>query len=137
MADFVKMMLDGVGEMTRKVLGKEETKEIVMFSEQSNSHDLYTVITQYVEEHRFCEAEDLLYEEIDKGFTEGKYLAGVEFYEMLKAIDEEVLIAHNFSLKEVEDGQKELNRYKELHGGELVYSEPKEPRPKPKKKKKK
>ena len=123
MADIVKMMIDGIGDLTKKILGQEVEKEIIMFSEQSNSHDLYMVLRQFVEQERFCEAEDLLYAELDKGYTEGKYLAGVEFYEMLREADEAVLIRSNFPPNEIDDGVRELARYKEEYGGEMLLEE--------------
>jgi len=117
MADIIKMMIDGIGDMTAKILGTEREKEIVMFTEESNSHDLYTVLAQFVDEGRYCEAEDLLFEELDKGFTEGKYLAGVEFYEMLKETDKDLLKAGNFPYSEIADGICALNKCKETHTG--------------------
>jgi len=117
MADIIKMMIDGIGDMTAKILGTEREKEIVMFTEESNSHDLYTVLAQFVGEGRYCEAEDLLFEELDKGFTEGKYLAGVEFYEMLKEIDKDTLKACNFPHSEIEDGICALKKCRDEHAG--------------------
>ena len=136
MADIVKMMIDGIGDLTKKILGQEVEKEIVMFSEQSNSHDLYMVLRQFVEQERFCEAEDLLYSELDKGYTEGKYFAGAEFYEMLKEVDGEVLIKSNFPPEEIAEGIVELARYRDLYGGDMLLEE-REPRSKLKRKKKK
>ena len=120
MGDIVKMMIDGIGDMTRKILGQDTEKEIVMLCEQSNSHDLYMVLRQFVEQERFCEAEDLLYSELDKGYTEGKYLAGIEFYELMKEVEENVLLRSNFPPDEIEDGMAELEKYKETYGGDMV-----------------
>jgi len=117
MADIIKMMIDGIGDMTAKILDKDREKEIVMFTEESNSHDLYTVLAQFVDESRYCEAEDLLFEELDKGFTEGKYLAGIEFYEMLKNVDKDTLRTCNFPHSEIEDGIYALKKYREEHAG--------------------
>jgi len=117
MADIVKMMIDGIGDFTAKILDKEREKEIVMFTEESNSHDLYTILKQYVEEGRYCEAEDMLFEELNKGYSEGKYLAGIEFYEMLKEIDKDILKAGNFPYSEIQDGIKALNKAKEERAG--------------------
>ncbi|MCL2370176.1 MAG: DUF6483 family protein [Firmicutes bacterium] len=117
MADIVKMMIDGIGDFTAKILDKEREKEIVMFTEESNSHDLYTILKQYVEEGQYCEAEDMLFEELNKGYSEGKYLAGIEFYEMLKEIDKDILKAGNFPYSEIQDGIKALNKAKEERAG--------------------
>ena len=110
-------MIDGIGDFTAKILDKEREKEIVMFTEESNSHDLYTILKQYVEEGQYCEAEDMLFEELNKGYSEGKYLAGIEFYEMLKEIDKDILKAGNFPYSEIQDGIKALNKAKEERAG--------------------
>ena len=118
MADIVKMMVGGVGDLLAKVIGKEEDeKEIVVITEASSSHDLYTVLKQMVDAGRYCDAEDLLFEEIDKEYTGGKYLAGLEFYDMLRELGNEQLLTGNFSISEVDDGLKDLEELKEKRAG--------------------
>ncbi|EEG29042.1 hypothetical protein CLOSTMETH_03369 [[Clostridium] methylpentosum DSM 5476] len=64
-----------------------------------------------IENHRYNEAEDFLFEEIEKDpKNDEMYKLGMWFYHKLAQIDEDTLEEHNFSKDEVLEGLQEIER---------------------------
>lgn len=64
-----------------------------------------------IENHQYNEAENLLYEEIEKDPENDElFKLGMWFYHKLSQIDEDTLEEHNFSRDEVLEGYQTLER---------------------------
>lgn len=111
MSDYIKMIIDGIRDTTAYLLGKEIEKEYLVYNGVESSGELYALLMQMTAEGNICKAENLLFKELDDEFTVEKYLAGLDFYEYLNELGEAYLKGHNFSLLEVEQGLKDLEKY--------------------------
>ena len=83
-------------------------KDMVQYevSDQENISEtdiLYTKLGKLVSEGKINEAENLLFDEVDKSNIE--YLrVGIDFYTNLNRLEDSVLEAHNYSREEIEQG---------------------------------
>lgn len=94
--------------------GKRRDSELISVIRQNqlNTNDLYKKVHKLLKENKICEAEDLIFEDIEEKNIENLY-AGVLFYNDLKNYDEEELKKYNFSIEEIDIGLIDLkNTYK-------------------------
>ena len=88
-------------------------KDMVQYevSDQENISEtdiLYTKLGKLVSEGKINEAENLLFDEVDKSNIE--YLrVGIDFYTNLNRLEDRVLEAHNYSREEIEQGLQDLS----------------------------
>ena len=74
----------------------------------SDTDILYSKLGKLVSEGKINEAENLLFDEIDKSNIE--YLrVGIDFYTNLNRLEDKVLEAHNYSREEIEQGLHDLS----------------------------
>ena len=88
-------------------------KDMVQYevSDQENISEtdiLYTKLGKLVSEGKLNEAENLLFDEVDKSNIE--YLrVGIDFYTNLNRLEDSILEAHNYSREEIEQGLHDLS----------------------------
>ena len=88
-------------------------KDMVQYKleEKDNLSDtdiLYSKWGKLVSEGKINEAENLLFDEVDKSNIE--YLrVGIDFYTNLNRLEDKVLEAHNYSREEIEQGLHDLS----------------------------
>ena len=88
-------------------------KDMVQYEleEKDNLSDtdiLYSKLGKLVSEGKINEAENLLFDEVDKSNIE--YLrVGIDFYTNLNRLEDKVLEAHNYSREEIEQGLHDLS----------------------------
>jgi len=99
----------------RKAMNKPTTQEQHHGVQHFGGDDLvFCQLCELIAKHRFCAAEDLLWEHLRPGDETSLALAE-EIYRQLGEFSEETLNEHNFSRQEVRDG---LVRAKHLIDGE-------------------
>ena len=69
--------------------------------------DKRDVVIAFLQKGKICEAENWLYENIDKNDT-AWLKAAVYFYNEINKLSDEYLTAHDFSREEIEDGLSEV-----------------------------
>ncbi len=64
---------------------------------------LFLTLTSLVNENKICEAEDLLFENLD-GYGKQRLAVACEFYQRLNAFSDEALEEADFSREEINEG---------------------------------
>jgi hypothetical protein len=105
----IDMMIQFVARsLLKKDLPKDESSYVEL---EKQSDKLHNQIDELIEDCKFCEAEDLLYESLDFSDISSLRLA-MEFYEKLNSFSDEELESNNFSREEIGEGLDEiLSRY--------------------------
>lgn len=111
MGDIIKQMIDGIGDIARVLTGHGVANKYEIIFEQEQAEQLLRELMILLNEGEICRAEDLLFKELEKDFTEEKYQSGLQFYEQLKKLDNNYLLSHNFSCEEINQGIKSLNKF--------------------------
>lgn len=97
-----------------KAVFKKDTAEYKELVEESlaGTDILHRELMFFLEEGKICEAENHLFENIDKT-VKGHLALALDFYERLNGLSDEELENANFSREEIKDG---LNSVLELFG---------------------
>lgn len=94
--------------MARTVFHKDFIQyEIEDETNLTDTDTLYVKLRKLISEHRICEAEDLLYENLDEKNPAYLKLA-LDFYQTINHLTDEELEASNFSRQEINDGLNEI-----------------------------
>jgi len=107
--DYLMRQIEDMVRFIAKVLfGKDLFKyEITDQVNLSQTDLLYANIMALVSQKKICEAEDLLYESIEKGNTDHARIA-LGFYETINGLSNDELESCNFSREEIKDGLKQI-----------------------------
>lgn len=94
--------------VTRMIFHKDSINyKIVDETNLSQTDLLYKRLKNLIRERKICEAENLLFENIDVDNKE--YLAlALDFYQTINQMTDDELEAHNFSKQEINDGIEEI-----------------------------
>lgn len=113
--DFVmRQIRDMVHMLAKIVLGRDtieyEDNEDMKFSEMSH---IYTDLIRMVDEGKINEAENLLFDEINKDENKSFEMA-LRFYDYLNSLSDVYLEENNYSREEVKEGVQNLADSREL-----------------------
>ena len=90
--------------VARVVFGKDTAEYKYLIEESMSGTDtLHITLVQLIKQGEICRAENLLFENLDSGNKRHLALA-LDFYSRLNELDEDVLLADNFSRSEIRDG---------------------------------
>lgn len=94
--------------IARRILYKDKISYEISDERKPSPTDLlYMKIKGLIEERRICEAEDLLFENLDVNNIEHLEIA-LDCYQMINQLTEAELEASNFSRQEINDGLNEI-----------------------------
>lgn len=98
-----------VATLVFALTGKQHDDETIveLRSEQERINPLYRKVLKLMNEKKICEAENLIFDDIKERNIKNLY-AGVLFYYDLNKLDDNELIANNFSREEIELGLIDL-----------------------------
>ncbi len=103
----IEMMVQFI---TMTVLHKDSIHyEIIDETNLSKTDSLYKELCGLIAKHRICEAENLLYENLNEGNTEYLEMA-LDFYQTINQMTDDELEKCNFSREEINDGINEMLR---------------------------
>ena len=96
--------------VTRMIFHKDSISyKIVDETNLSQTDLLYKRLRNLIRERKICEAENMLFENIDADNKE--YLAlALDFYQTINQMTDDELEAHNFSKQEINDGIEDIMR---------------------------
>ena len=99
--------------LAKKIFDRDQVAYEIADETHLNETDmLHNKLMALLEQHRICEAENLLFNELDETKKEHLRVA-LDFYQRLNRLSSEELEAHNFSRDEIKDGISEvLSRFK-------------------------
>lgn len=103
--DWVLRQIDILVRMVAKMVFHKDTirYDIADESNLTNTDTLYIKLRKLIAKRRICEAEDLLYDNLEENNPEYLKLA-LDFYQTINHLTDEELEANNFSRQEVSDG---------------------------------
>ena len=81
--------------------------DIIDESNLSQPDLIYNKLRELIAEREICEAENLLFENLDKDDNKSLALA-LDFYQNINRMTDDELEAHNFSRQEINDGVREI-----------------------------
>ncbi len=81
--------------------------DIIDETNLSDEDLLYKKLREMIAKHEICEAEDLLFDNLDVDDNQSLALA-LDFYQKLNRMTDDELEAHNFSRQEIDDGVHEI-----------------------------
>jgi hypothetical protein len=107
--DYLMRQIEDMVRFIAKVLfGKDLFKyEIADQANLTQTDLLYANLMTLVSQRKICEAEDLLFDSIEKGNTVHARIA-LDFYETINALSDDELESSNFSREEIKDGLKQI-----------------------------
>lgn len=92
----------------------DNEREKIDITNMSNKDVTLIILRGLVHKGEINKAEDILFEELEKDSSIDMYTIGVEFYNMLLEKSEKELGDANFSREEIEQGLKDIKRYRGL-----------------------
>lgn len=111
--DYILRMIEDLGRMLRQVFLQEEEEMFEIVDEEgrfSESDFLGYRVGRLLLERRINEAENLLFDEIERDPNPSYLAVGVHFYEDLQELSDEELEAADFSREEIAEGLEALQR---------------------------
>lgn len=81
--------------------------DIIDEANLSQADLLYKKLKEFISERKICEAENLLFENLDVDDNSSLALA-LDFYQTINRMTDDELEAHNFSRQEISDGVREI-----------------------------
>lgn len=94
--------------VARTVFHKDSISyDIIDETNLSQADLLYKKLRELIAEHKICEAENLLFENLDADDNKSLALA-LDFYQIINRMADDELEAHNFSRQEINDGVHEI-----------------------------
>lgn len=109
--DFLLRQIESLAMSLSKIFFNKEMVNYEADNKESNSQTdiLYKKLHNLLLEGNINEAEDLLFDNIDK--SDINYLKlGIDFYTTLNKFEDKVLEEHNYSREEIEQGLKDLSK---------------------------
>lgn len=107
--DYIMNQIEAFGKMLAGLFGKEISQMALTFEQLTDTAavDLHSRLISLVKDGQLCEAEDMLYEEMD--ISDMNYFAvGLDFYTRLNDFSDEFLESNNFPREEILDGLQSL-----------------------------
>ena len=116
--DWVMKQIKLLVRFVARAVFKKDTAEYKELIEESlaGTDLLHKELLQFLSEGRICEAENFLFDNLDKSFQSHLALS-LDFYERLNLLSDEELENGNFSREEIKDG---LNNVLRLFGLDFV-----------------
>jgi hypothetical protein len=115
--DYILRMAEDIGRLVAALSGKDGSNSIQIEQNNDLGNDSTTVIKmivkQYLELHKYNEAEDFLYNLLEKEPAKEHFKVADWFYSELLVTDPTVLAEHDFSMAEVIHGMKDLKVLKQ------------------------
>lgn len=107
--DMIMRQVRDMARMLAKILfGKDTpTYEVEQTELQTSSDDLYTRLTAMVKQGKINQAENMLYDELERD-EEGALEVALGFYDYLNELPSEFLAMHDYSREEINEGIKAL-----------------------------
>lgn len=107
--DWVIRQIDNMVRLVSKLIFNKDLiqYEIRNYNNLSETDKIYQEIQKLLKDEKICEAEDLLFENIDKN-NEDCLKLSIDFYYNLNELEDEKLEKCNFSRKEIEEGLNEI-----------------------------
>ena len=121
--DYILRMIEDLGRVLRQVFLQEEEEMFEIVDEEgrfSESDFLGYRVGRLLLERRINEAENLLFDEIERDPQPSFLAVGVHFYEDLQELSDEELEAADFSREEIAEGLEALKRLCMVPGEEPV-----------------
>jgi len=112
--DVIQRSIQGVGEILAKILGKDTyNKNEIIFEgdEAKGAYDLDVLLNLMIGRGEVGDAEDFLFEEIEKHPTRATYYTGISILERLKVMRDEDLEKAGYSRGEIEAWEKDWRNY--------------------------
>ncbi|HAX73461.1 MAG TPA: hypothetical protein DCY20_08050 [Firmicutes bacterium] len=94
--------------ITRK---REAEPSMIAFEEIDDTNLFEVLLIQYLFERNINEADNLIFEQLDKHNTKEFQAIAFDFYEQLLQLSDEELLAANFSREEVYQSLNDLKKY--------------------------
>jgi thioredoxin-like negative regulator of GroEL len=89
----------------------EGEHEIVQATNSEDTYMLMLALKSLVVQRRMNEAEDLLFEHMETNPTIDFQSTAMQFYDWLDALEEEELLAHNFTHAEIGEGRAAVKKF--------------------------
>lgn len=106
----MRQVKDMVHFLTNFILKKDLPFYEINEVNQTDTDFLHEQLNQMINEHKICEAEDLLFERMDK--NDIRYLeVAVDFYTKLNQLDTATLEQSNFSRDEIKQGLEDAAQF--------------------------
>ena len=107
--DFIMRQVRDITRILAKILFRKNTATYEYQTEDHTtaSDSLYARLIAMVDEGKINEAENRLYEELDRD-EEGTFEVALGFYDYLNSLPEEFLEEHNYTRDEVKEGAQSL-----------------------------
>ena len=104
--DDITKILQGAGEVLAKIFtGKELKNDLFAEFENIEPEDIYTISMALVAEGKFNEAEDFLFANIEKNYTNELFVLGESLIQSVIDLGDERLKANDYSLEDAESWQ--------------------------------
>lgn len=110
--DYILRLTESVGKFAAKVLLHKSPKEMddICWESLSGQDIIPILIKRLVHEGKYNEAENIIFEELDKNPSKELYEAAKEFYKILLSKSDEELEKCNFSREEVNMGLADIEK---------------------------
>lgn len=104
--DWLLRQVENIAHFVANVIFQKDTIQYEITDELSNTDILYHKLNRLIKEGKICEAEDLLFDNIE--YTKKYIELATDFYQKLSRLNEEQLEKCNFSRDEVYEGFIEI-----------------------------
>lgn len=114
--DYVLRIIKSIGEAAAKVFKKENVKELknIDINSMSKNDILPVLLKHLVLQGKYNEAENILFEELNKNPSNNLINIGKDFYSMLNSKSDEELTKAHFSREEISQGLNDMKKIKNI-----------------------
>ncbi|AZV56632.1 MULTISPECIES: DUF6483 family protein [Clostridium] len=111
--DYILRIIESIGEFAGKVLFNKQSKEFKNIDVQSMTIQdvLPILLKKLVFQGKYNEAENLLFEELEKNPSNDLIKIGKDFYNILLLKSDEDLTKANFSREEIFQGLNDMKKF--------------------------
>ncbi|WP_050607751.1 DUF6483 family protein [Clostridium niameyense] len=108
-----KLVEELAKSLAKTALNKKDDSSKTIAIDKMDSGDVFKIVfNKLFYAGNYNEAENLLFHELEKNYSEETYEIGVKFYNYLLEKSDDELHTHNFSKKEVFQGLDDIKRFK-------------------------
>lgn len=114
--DIIEAITKGLGKMIAKIfLSREEKSSVKIDIQHIRKVDVVkSLLKRLYYEGSYNKAENLIFDELEKNYSDEVYDAAIDFYGLLLNKDDEELNKNDFSREEIYRGIEDIKKFKDI-----------------------